>query len=301
MPYPTKRSKLASERSVSPPVNQLSPTTPVSAVSSTTTGLPGMPFPFYALGPTPIHMMNSPFSNDTKSQKSVLSTNMMLEILTKAEKVEKEPQKVYHSPSSPLTFSKIQDNAKKSLVNVIAWAKEIPMFARLSVEDQLKLIKRSWNELLTLKLIYRNVLLQPGSGIAFQTGEVAQLYQSDDPMVISFFQKVTRECIASMQDIQLDQTEMSCLKFIALMNPFIHTLSTNGQKDVQSAQDAALELLEAHVKQTKPNSPRRHCKLLLFLGQVKALAKDVIAHIEAQQTLGFESDSVLLELISDTD
>ena len=81
----------------------------------------------------------------------------------------------------------------------------------------------------------------------------------------------------------------------------IHTLSANGQKDVENAQDVGLELLESHVKQNKPNSPRRLCKLLLFLGQVKALSKDVIAHIEAQQTLGFESDSVLLELISDSD
>lgn len=91
------------------------------------------------------------------------------------------------------------------------------------------------------------------------------------------------------------------LKIFFFLFLVIHNLSANGQKDVESAQDAALELLEAHVKQTKPGSPRRHCKLLLFLGQVKALAKDVIAHIEAQQTLGFESDSVLLELISDTD
>lgn len=219
MPYPTKRSKMASERSVSPPVNQQSPTTPISGSVSSTTGVPGMPFPFYSLGPTPIHMLNSPFPTDTKNQKTTLSTTMMLEILTKAERVENEPRKVYHSPSSPLTFTKIQENAKKSLINVIAWAKELPMFARLSVEDQLKLIKRSWNELLTLKLVYRNVVLQPGSGLAFQTGEVAQIYQSDDPMVISFFQKVTKECIASMQDIQLDQTEMSCLKLVTLMNP----------------------------------------------------------------------------------
>lgn len=219
MPYPTKRSKLASDRSASPTANQQSPTTPLAGTVSSTTGVPGMPFPFYALGPTPIHMMNSSFSTDTKNQQNTLSTNMMLEILTKAERVDNEPRKVYHSPSSPLTFSKIQDNAKKSLMNVIAWAKELPMFSRLSVEDQLKLIKRSWNELLTLKLVYRNVVLQTGSGIAFQTGEVAQLYQSDDPMVISFFQKVTKECIASMQDIQLDQIEMSCLKFITLMNP----------------------------------------------------------------------------------
>ena len=219
MPYPSKRNKLASERSASPPTSQQSPTTPMAGNVSSTTGVPGIPFPFYSLGPTPIHMMNTPFSADTKNHKNSLSSNMMVEILTKAERVNNEPRKVYHSPSSPLTFSKIQDNAKRSLINVIAWAKELPMFSQLCTEDQLKLIKRSWNELLTLKLVYRNVVLQTGSGIAFQTGEVAQMYQSDDPMVISFFQKVTKECIASMQDIQLDQIEMSCLKFITLMNP----------------------------------------------------------------------------------
>jgi len=91
------------------------------------------------------------------------------------------------------------------------------------------------------------------------------------------------------------------IKKVFLFSLVLHNLSANGQKDVEHAQDAGLELLEAHVKQNKPSSPRRLCKLLLFLGQVKALAKDVIAHIEAQQTMGFESDSALLELISDSD
>jgi len=81
----------------------------------------------------------------------------------------------------------------------------------------------------------------------------------------------------------------------------IHSLTPSGQKEIEHTQDTGLELLEAHIKQSKPGSPRRMAKLLLFLGQVKALSKDVIAHIEAQQTLGFENDAVLLELISDTD
>ena len=216
MPYPTKsRAKLPSEHCTSP-TQHSTPTTPGS-VSSTTTGVPGMPFPFYALGPTPIHMVNSSFMTDTKTQ--ALSASVMLDILMKAEKVENEPQKVFQSPQSPMTYGKVQENARQSLLSVIAWAKEIPMFTRLSVEDQIKLIKRSWNELITLKLVYRNVKFPTGRGITFQTGEVAELYQNDDPMVISFLQKVTKECIATMQDIQLDDTELSCLKLISLMNP----------------------------------------------------------------------------------
>ncbi|XP_065913130.1 retinoic acid receptor RXR-alpha-B-like isoform X2 [Dysidea avara] len=297
MPYPTKsRGKLSSERSASP-TQQSTPTTPGSV--SSTTGVPGMPFPFYALGPTPIHMVNTSFTTDTKTQ--ALSASVMLDILVKAERMENEPKKVFQSPPSTLTYGRIQENARQSLLNVIAWAKEIPMFTRLSVEDQIKLIKRSWNELITLKLVYRNVKFPTGKGITFHTGEVAQFYQSDDPMVVSFLQKVTKECIATMQDIQLDETELSCLKLISLMNPFIHNLTPCGQKEIEHTQDAGLELLEVHIKQSKPSSPRRMAKLLLFLGQLKALSKDIIAHIEAQQTLGFENDAVLLELISDND
>jgi len=223
MPYPVKgRGKLPSERSASPPQQQTTPTTPGNV--SSTTGVPGMPFPFYALGPTPIHMVNSSFTTDTKTQ--ALSASVMLDILVKAERADNEPKKVFQSPQNPMSYSKIQENARQSLTNVIAWAKEIPMFTRLSVEDQIKLIKRSWNELITLKLIYRNVKFPTTrGGVAFSTGEV--VYQSDDPMVVSFLQKVTKECITTMQDIQLDETELSCLKLISLMNPckFIKTIA----------------------------------------------------------------------------
>ena len=191
MPYPTKRCRVSPECSASP--EQTSPTTTT-----------GVPFPFYVLGPTPIHMVNM----DVKSQ--ALSTSMMLEMLLKANRAESN---IYTAPVSPGTM---QDSTKRSLLGVIAWAKELPMFTRLPIEDQIELIKKSWNELNTLKLVYRIAKFPSEGDFCFQT---CDMYPADNPVMTSFIQNVTKECTATIQDLQLDETELSFLKLVSLMNP----------------------------------------------------------------------------------
>jgi len=189
MPYPTKRRRMSPEYS---PAQQ----SPTSAS--------GVPFPFYALGPTPIHLVNA----DIKSQ--ALPTSLMVEILAKADRAE---SKIFTSPVSPGTM---QNSTRRSLLSVIAWAKEIPMFNRLSIEDQVVLIKKSWHDLNTLKLVYRFSQFSSGNDLGFQACDI---YPADNPMMTSFIQKVTKECRAAIQDLQLDEAELSFLKLVSLMNP----------------------------------------------------------------------------------
>ena len=67
---------------------------------------------------------------------------------------------------------------------------------------------------------------------------------------------------------------------------------------IERTQDAGLELLEDYAKRVLPNSSQRRSKLLLFLGQVKALSKDITKLVEDKQAVGSKSDDVLLKLIS---
>jgi len=75
-------------------------------------------------------------------------------------------------------------------------------------------------------------------------------------------------------------------------------LTTNGKKEIQFAQEVGLELLEAHVKQTNPDSTQRMTKLLLFLNQIKVSSKDVSAHFGEQLVIRSNNDAILLALIS---
>ena len=78
----------------------------------------------------------------------------------------------------------------------------------------------------------------------------------------------------------------------------IHNLSDSGQKMIERTQDAGLELLEDYAKRVFPNSSQRRSKLLLFLGQVKALSKDITKLVEDKQVVGSKSDDIFLKLIS---
>ena len=76
----------------------------------------------------------------------------------------------------------------------------------------------------------------------------------------------------------------------------VHNLTANGQKEIEHTQDAGLELLEAYIKQSTKQG--RMAKLLLFLGQVKAVSKDIAVQVEDKRVIGYKNDAVLLELLS---
>ncbi|KAJ6638731.1 Steroid hormone receptor ERR2 [Pseudolycoriella hygida] len=54
-------------------------------------------------------------------------------------------------------LSVLSDIYDKELVNVIGWAKQIPGFIDLPLNDQMKLLQVTWAELLTLQLAHRSI------------------------------------------------------------------------------------------------------------------------------------------------
>jgi len=299
-PYPVKEHKLSTRRTKSTGSLQQSPTTSRNFATM------DMPFPYYSFGPTS-NMLNS----DAKDQ--ALPTSVMLEMLRKAD--EAENSAVLPSPTAG--DEKLPENTRRSLISVISWVKKIPSFTQLPIDDQIKLVKESWNIVNTLKLIHHITKFPNGSDSAFKSNEVDHLYLTDNPEVVSSMQILIKESASTMWEIQLDEIELSCLKLITLMNPseyyyskmsmlitfhilysllVIHSLTASGQKEIECTQDTGLKLLEAHVQKSKLRPSQRMTKLLLFHGQVKTLTKDISAIIE--EILGSKGDSALLKLIS---
>jgi len=184
-------------------------TSAVQQSQSAPKNVEGIPFPFHTVSYTPTHMVNN---FDVKSEmKSAAST--MLQILTKAEKAEGSVV-VQLVPS--LANRMLPKDTRRSLLTVITWAKEIPMFTQLSIEDQIELIKVTWNEINTLKLVY-HVATSPGrEEVNFQMDDVPHLYLTESQTVI---EQAIKECVSSVGNVCLDKTELSYLKLITLMNP----------------------------------------------------------------------------------
>lgn len=61
-------------------------------------------------------------------------------------------------PGGPLkTVATLSDVYDRELVATIGWAKQVPGFTDLTLNDQMKLLQCSWTEVLTLALVYRSL------------------------------------------------------------------------------------------------------------------------------------------------
>lgn len=54
-------------------------------------------------------------------------------------------------------LSILSDLYDRELVGIIGWAKQIPGFTDLSLNDQMRLLQSTWAEILTLTLAYRSL------------------------------------------------------------------------------------------------------------------------------------------------
>lgn len=62
-------------------------------------------------------------------------------------------------PLSPKGIHLMSDLVDKELVTTISWAKQIPGFTDLILNDQMRLLQTTWAEILSLSLAFRSVRL----------------------------------------------------------------------------------------------------------------------------------------------
>ncbi|RXG52466.1 Estrogen-related receptor gamma, partial [Armadillidium vulgare] len=70
------------------------------------------------------------------------------------------PDERYREPELS-TLATLADLYDRELVSIIGWAKLIPGFTALALNDQMRLLQSTWGEILTLSLAYRSI---PSSG-----------------------------------------------------------------------------------------------------------------------------------------
>lgn len=82
----------------------------------------------------------------------------MLEVLSQCEpdilEINRSLESVKHR-----SLSILSDLYDRELVGIIGWAKQIPGFTDLSLNDQMHLLQSTWAEILTLTLAHRSLQL----------------------------------------------------------------------------------------------------------------------------------------------
>ena len=141
-------------------------------------------------------------------------------VLVNADMQSESQQEPVKTTASNLKLEDLFDGIKASLLKVIEWAKRLPAFGSLSLDDQVKLLKSSWCEHCVLKIAARN---GPKSDtILLSNGLSCNKDNIEDPEVRRVLQRVFSELAYWLDYLNVDRVELACLKGILLFNPGEH-------------------------------------------------------------------------------
>ncbi|XP_048353752.1 LOW QUALITY PROTEIN: retinoic acid receptor RXR-alpha-B-like [Sphaerodactylus townsendi] len=184
--------------------------------------------------------------------------------------------------------------ADKQLFTLVEWAKRIPHFSNLTLEDQFILLRAGRNELLIASFSHRSVSVQ--DGILLATGLHVYRSSAHSAGVGSIFDRILTELVSKMKEMQMDKSELGCLRAIVLFNPDAKGLSSPAE--VELLQEKVYAALEAYTKQKYPEQPGRFAKLLLRLPALRSIGLKCGEHLCFFKLIGDTAiDTILMEML----
>uniref|UniRef100_A0A674MBV7 Retinoid X receptor, alpha a n=1 Tax=Takifugu rubripes TaxID=31033 RepID=A0A674MBV7_TAKRU len=199
-------------------------------------------------------------------------------------------------PNDPVT--NICQAADKQLFTLVEWAKRIPHFSELALDDQVILLRAGWNELLIASFSHRSIGIK--DGILLATGLHVHRNSAHSAGVGAIFDRsssqVLTELVSKMRDMQMDKTELGCLRAIVLFNPDSKGLSN--PSEVEALREKVYASLEAYCKHKYPEQPGRFAKLLLRLPALRSIGLKCLEHLFFFKLIGDTPiDTFLMEML----
>merc|ERR1719188_2452415 len=196
-------------------------------------------------------------SESTSLGPGDMPTERILEAEKVCDKFELEPM----FPEGEDIHAKFKLAAEKQLSSLVEWAKRIPHFTELPMEDQVLLLRGGWNELMIAGFSHRSVGVN--NGIRLASGVIVTRENAHASGVGIIFDRVLVELVAKMTEMEMDKTELGCLRAIVLFNSEV-----KGLKEISKAEqlrERVYASLEEYTRTTNENEMGRFAKLLLRL------------------------------------
>jgi len=160
--------------------------------------------------------MDTTHGSEQTNKKITLEENKVLESLSQCEPEQLVSLADPSLPSSAIkTMSTLSDIYDRELVGTIGWAKQVPGFTALTLNDQMKLLQSSWTEVLTLTLVYRSL---PKLGkLNFASDFSLNEEEANECGLESFFEKCML-IVERMEGLGITREEFLILKALVIAN-----------------------------------------------------------------------------------
>ncbi|GAV08435.1 hypothetical protein RvY_18123-2 [Ramazzottius varieornatus] len=197
----------------------------------------------------------------------------------------------------PKRIATIQDvchSMKQQLLILVEWAKYIPPFCELSLDDQVALLRAHAGEHLILGVARRSVHLK--DILLLGNDSMIVPHSSTEVDIGRIAARVLQELIRPFREIQIDDKEFACTKAIVFFDP-----DAKGLSDPQRIKHIRYQIqvnLEDYINDRQYESRGRFGELLLLIPALQSIAWQMIEQIQLAKLIGkAQIDSLLQEML----
>nr|XP_033818525.1 hepatocyte nuclear factor 4-alpha [Geotrypetes seraphini] len=185
------------------------------------------------------------------------------------------------------------ESMKQQLLVLVEWAKYIPAFCELPLDDQVALLRAHAGEHLLLgatkrSMVYKDILLLGNDHIIprncpeLEVGRVAI--------------RILDELVLPFQELQIDDNEYACLKAIIFFDPDAKGLSDPNK--IKRMRYQVQVSLEDYINDRQYDSRGRFGELLLLLPTLQSITWQMIEQIQFVKLFGMvKVDNLLQEML----
>ncbi|XP_061429173.1 hepatocyte nuclear factor 4-gamma-like isoform X2 [Lethenteron reissneri] len=185
------------------------------------------------------------------------------------------------------------ESMKQQLLVLVEWAKYIPAFCDLPLDDQVSLLRAHAGEHLLLgvskrSLPYKELLLLGSESVIPRNCPEQELCRVSN--------RVLDELVRPFRDLQLDDAEFACLKAIVFFDPDAKGLSDAAR--IKAMRFHVQVLLEDYVTDRQYESRGRFGELLLLLPALQSITWQLVEQVHLLRLFGVAKvDNLLQEML----
>nr|CAB3253620.1 HNF4 Hepatocyte nuclear factor 4 [Phallusia mammillata] len=189
------------------------------------------------------------------------------------------------------------DSMRQQLLVLVEWAKYIPAFSELPLDDQVALLRAHAGENLLMGVAKRSL---PYQDILLLGNDFIIPRHCPEVEINRVAVRVLDELVRPLNELALDDTEFACLKAIVFFHPDARGLSNSVK--IKTMRSQVMCNLEDYINDRQYDSRGRFGEILLLLPTLQSITWQMIEQIQFVRLFGVAHvDNLLQEMLLGSD